>query len=336
MKMLLFILIAAGPVLAIGLAVIFIQGITKPLNEILRATRKIKSGDLEFRIEGLKDEFGEVASSFNEMATSLNEHMQNLQRAEQMKAVGEIAAGLVHEIKNPLTGIKASIQVLLEQETCEKEGAVVLSKVMDAVKGIEGLMKSLLNFAKPPKPQLMPVDMNMVLESTLAFSLPYASVRLNGPQGITVVKDFDPHVPSTLADPGQMQQVFLNLFMNALEAMPDGGTLTVRTSVEPGGGLEIEVRDTGKGIDGETREKLFVPFFTTKHKGTGLGLAVTNGSLRPTAEPSQWTRIRREERYSESSFLPPGYDDDEAALKHLKKEDEGIREGPHVIVRPSC
>ncbi len=275
MKMLLFILIAGGPVLAIGLAVIFIQGITKPLNEILRATRKIKSGDLEFRIEGLKDEFGEVASSFNEMATSLNEHMQNLQRAEQMKAVGEIAAGLVHEIKNPLTGIKASIQVLLEQETCEKEGAVVLSKVMDAVKGIEGLMKSLLNFAKPPKPQLMPVDMNMVLESTLAFSLPYASVRLNGPQGITVVKDFDPHVPSTLADPGQMQQVFLNLFMNALEAMPDGGTLTVRTSVEPGGGLEIEVRDTGKGIDGETREKLFVPFFTTKHKGTGLGLAVT-------------------------------------------------------------
>src|SRR5208283_1184896 len=122
---LLFILIAAGPVLAVGLAILFIQGITKPLNELLRATRKVKSGDLDFRIQGLKDEFGEVASSFNEMATSLNEHMQNVQRAEQMKAVGEIAAGLVHEIKNPLTGIKASIQVLLEQESCEKEGTVV-------------------------------------------------------------------------------------------------------------------------------------------------------------------------------------------------------------------
>ena len=107
--------------------------------------------------------------------------MQNLQRAEQMKVVGEIAAGLVHEIKNPLTGIKASMQVLLEQESCEEEGRVVLLKVLDAVMGIEGLMKSLLNFAKPPKPQLVPVDMNMVLESTIAFSLPYASVGPSGP-----------------------------------------------------------------------------------------------------------------------------------------------------------
>jgi signal transduction histidine kinase len=275
MKSLLFILIAAGPVFAVGLAVIFIQGFTKPLNEILRATRKVKNGDLEFRIQGLRDEFGEVAASFNEMAKSLNEHMQNLQRAEQMKVVGEIAAGLVHEIKNPLTGIKASMQVLLEQESCEEEDRVVLSKVLDAVMGIEGLMKSLLNFAKPPKPRLVPVDMNMVLESTVAFSLPYASVGPNGPRDVIVVKDFDPHLPSTLADPGQMQQVFLNLFMNALEAMPGGGTLTVRTSAEPGGGLRIEIRDTGKGIDRNAREKLFVPFFTTKHKGTGLGLAVT-------------------------------------------------------------
>ena len=201
--------------------------------------------------------------------------MQNLQRAEQMKAVGEIAAGLVHEIKNPLAGIKASIQVLLEQEGCGKEDRIVLSKVVDAIKDIEGLMKNLLNFAKPPKPHLMPVDLNTVLESTLAFSLPYASVGPNGPQGITVVKDFDPNLPSTLADPGQMQQVFLNLFMNALEAMPDGGALTVRTSPVPGGWLRVEVCDTGKGIDAAARDKLFVPFFTTKHKGTGLGLAVT-------------------------------------------------------------
>ena len=277
MKSLLFILVATGPVLAAGLAAIFTRGFTKPLNELLQATRKIKNGDLEFRIQGLRDEFGEVAASFNEMAKSLNEHMQNLQRAEQMKVVGEIAAGLVHEIKNPLTGIKASMQVLLEQESCEEEGRVVLSKVLDAVMGIEGLMKSLLDFAKPPKPRFVPVDMNMVLESTVAFSLPYALAGPNGPRDVKVVKDFDPDLPPTLADPGQMQQVFLNLFMNALEAMPGGGTLTVWTFAEPGGGLRIEIRDTGKGIDKNIREKLFVPFFTTKHKGTGLGLAVTKG-----------------------------------------------------------
>lgn len=275
MKGLLFVLIAAGPVLAVGLAIIFIQGLTKPLVEILQATRKIKGGDLQFRIRDLRDEFGEVAASFNEMARSLNEHMQNLQRAEQMKAVGEIAAGLVHEIKNPLAGIKASIQVLLEQESCEEDGRIVLSKAMDAMKGIEGLMKSLLNFAKPPKPQLVPVDINTLLESTVAFSLPYASVGANGPHGITVVREFDPHLPWTLADPAQMQQVFLNLFMNGLEAMPDGGTLTVRTLTDPGGNLTIEICDTGKGVDQDLRDKLFMPFFTTKHKGTGLGLAVT-------------------------------------------------------------
>jgi two-component system sensor histidine kinase AtoS len=238
----------------------------------------VKAGDLAFRIEGLKDEFGEVAGSFNEMAGSLNEQMQNLQRAEQMKVVGEMAAGLVHEIKNPLTGIKATMQVLIEQGSCGREDRVVLSKVMEEVKRIETLMKSLLDFAKPPRPQLMPVDINEVLESTLAFSIPYSGIASSRGKSIEVKRVFDPHLPMIPADPGQMRQVFLNLLMNALEAMPEGGVLTVRTSgAESAEEIRIDVADTGKGIDDETGEKIFRPFFTTKHKGTGLGLAVTKG-----------------------------------------------------------
>lgn len=276
MKSLLFILISAGPILAIGLAIVFIRGFAGPLNAILQATRRVKAGDLAFRIEGLKDEFGEVADSFNEMAASLNEQMQNLQRAEQMKMVGEMAAGLVHEIKNPLTGIKATMQVLLEQGSCGKEDRVVLSKVMDEVKRIEALMKSLLDFAKPPKPQFVPVDINAILESTLAFSIPYSSIASNWGKAIEVKRAFDAHLPMISADPRQMQQVFLNLLMNALEAMPEGGVLTVRTSrVASAGEIRIDVADTGKGIDDKTGEKIFQPFFTTKHKGTGLGLAIT-------------------------------------------------------------
>jgi signal transduction histidine kinase len=278
MKTLLFALISAGPILAICLAIVFIKGFTGPVDAILQATRKVKAGDLAFRIEGLKDEFGEVADSFNEMAASLNEQMQNLQRAEQMKMVGEMAAGLVHEIKNPLTGIKATMQVLIEQGSCGREDRVVLSKVMEEVKRIETLMKSLLDFAKPPRPQLMPVDINEVLESTLAFSIPYSGIASSRGKSIEVKRVFDPHLPMIPADPGQMRQVFLNLLMNALEAMPEGGVLTVRTSgAESAEEIRIDVADTGKGIDDETGEKIFRPFFTTKHKGTGLGLAVTKG-----------------------------------------------------------
>ena len=274
-KNLLFLLISAGPILAVGLAVIFIKGVTGPLNVMLRATRRLKEGDLDFRIQGLKDEFGELAASFNEMASSLSEQMHNLQRAEQMKVVGEMAAGLVHEIKNPLTGIKASMQILLEQGACGEEDRMVLSAVMDETKRIEALMKSLLDFAKPPRPHAIPVDINSILESTVAFSLPYSSVTPKSPGSIRTVSNLDPNLPPTLADPGQMQQVFLNLLMNALDAMPEGGTLTVSTAAEEGRRIQIEIRDTGKGIDEEMREKIFRPFFTTKHKGTGLGLAVS-------------------------------------------------------------
>ena len=275
MKILLFIMISVGPILAIGLAVVFLKGFTKPVAVLLHATRKIKGGDLNFRIQGLRDEFGEVAGSFNDMAASLNEQMQNMQRTEQMKVVGEMAAGLVHEIKNPLTGIKAAMQVLLEEGNCQEEDRVILSRVIDEAKRIESLMKSLLDFAKPPKPQLVPVDINSILESALAFSLPLSTIKSDSPSRVYVVKNFDPDLLTTMADPMQMQQVFLNLIMNAKDAMPEGGTLTVSTSRNGlTEGIQIEIADTGKGINEELREKIFQPFFTTKHKGTGLGLAI--------------------------------------------------------------
>ena len=278
-KILLFILICVGPVLAIGLAIIFIEGFTRPVRLLLQATRKIKGGDLSFRIHGLRDEFGEVAASFNEMAASLNEQMQNMQRAEQMRLVGEMAAGLVHEVKNPLAGIKASIQILLQEGNALEEDRMILTAVLGEVNRIESLMKSLLAFARPPKPQFVPVDMNSVVESSIALSLPYSSVASGSRKAVDIVKQPDARLPMVTADPGQMQQVLLNLLMNAVEAMPEGGTLTVRTSPSAENqsvqGIQIEITDTGKGIDEETRKKLFQPFFTTKRKGTGLGLAVS-------------------------------------------------------------
>jgi signal transduction histidine kinase len=274
-KLLLFALICAGPVLSMGLAIIFLKGITGPVNVLLQATRKIKGGDLTFRVQGLKDEFGEVAESFNEMAASLEEQMENLQRTEQLRVVGEMAAGFIHEIKNPLAGIKATMQVLLQEGAYSDDDRIILSEVEKEAMRIESLVKSLLDFAKPPKPQLIETDINLVLESTLAFAMPYTSLA-NGNHSVQIVKELDGHMPFVLADPTQMRQVFLNLIMNGAEAMPHGGTLTLRTrGAADERHIEIEIGDTGKGIGERAKEHLFRPFFTTRRKGTGLGLAIT-------------------------------------------------------------
>jgi len=398
-KTILFILVAIGPLLASALAFIFIRGYTRPVNILLEATRKIKTGDLDFRVGGLKDEFGELAGSFNEMAVSLKaqlvrieesekryrllfekagdaifivdaegenvghivnaneaaaamhgftadelmglniikdldapsaekkttelikrilngewikaelEHQkkdgtvfpveisaglleigthkyilvfdrditerkrteETLQRAEQLKICGEMAVGMAHEIKNPLAGIKVSIEVLLEELDLVEGDREVLVKVISEIRRLELLIKALLNFAKPPKPQFSLVDLNGILETAASFSLKSASFS-----PIKTLKDYDEHLPETMADPMQLQQIFMNLILNAAEAMPKGGTLTLKTSYDrSSNALQIMISDTGEGITDEMKGKIFQPFFTTKSKGTGLGLAIS-------------------------------------------------------------
>jgi signal transduction histidine kinase len=274
-KMILFLFVTLGPPAAIGLAFVFIRGFTRPVNMLLKATRRLKGGDLDYRIAGLKGEFGEVAASFNEMAGALKELMNKMQRLEQMKVVGEMATGLAHEIKNPLTGIKVSMEVLSQEPTIPEEDKAVLLKVVDEVKKIESLMKNILNFAKPPKPQLTSVDVNNLLDATITFSLRYPSLSSHNSKVIHIRKDFCDPLPTAMADPVQLQQVFLNLLLNAGDAMPEGGKLTVTTShATSAQSIQIAVADTGKGMDEEVRGKVFHPFFTTKAKGTGLGLSI--------------------------------------------------------------
>ncbi len=196
-----------------------------------------------------------------------------MQRAEQMKAVGEVAVGLAHEIKNPLAGIKSSIEVLHDESACLGEDAEVLLRVIREIRRIEMLLKDLLNFARPPKPQFIPVDLNNILNATLELSVDTAGLS---PPGVNAVREFDERLPATMADPMQMKQVFLNLVLNAIEAMSGGGTLLVKTRYDKASrSIEIVFADTGKGIDKELMDKLFHPFFTTKLKGTGLGLAIS-------------------------------------------------------------
>jgi signal transduction histidine kinase len=223
---------------------------------------------------------------------------ENLQRAEQMKLVGEWATALAHEIKNPLAGIKVSVEVLAEELETEDDRAVV-KKAVQEIKRIEMLLKSLLNFAKPPKPQLSPSNLNELLDKTLDFSLKQPARGSGGAGKISVAKAFDAQLPLIRIDPMQFQQIFLNLILNAMEAMPRGGQLRVTTRHNPvEKSLAVEIADTGKGIEQNDLGRIFQPFFTTKKKGTGLGLAITkrlveqhDGRISVSSEPGQGATI---------------------------------------------
>ena len=274
-KSILFMLVTIGPFFAVGLAFILIRSLTQPVKSLLDATRRLKAGDLDHRIRGLHGEFGEVADSFNEMVASLKKQMQEMQRTEQLRVCGEMAAGLVHEIRNPLAGMKVSIEVLLTELNIEERDKDVLVKVVEQIKHIELLMKNLLNYARPVAAQPVSVNVNKILEKTIYFVEKHPSF-FSGEPCKQIIKELDDHLPEIVADPQQLQQVFLNLLLNSVDAISEGGKITITTRHdEKRKAVAVELRDTGKGIPAELMEKIFQPFFTTKGKGTGLGLAVS-------------------------------------------------------------
>ncbi|HUJ18151.1 MAG TPA: PAS domain S-box protein [Nitrospirota bacterium] len=199
-----------------------------------------------------------------------------MQKTERIRVAGELATGLAHEIKNPLAGIKVSMQALSEENSLSDEDRDVLNRVIGEINRIEFLMKGLLNFARPPKPQLASTDVNAVLDTVASLVLKERSRSREGARAIRLKRELDEDLPEIMADPMQLQQIFMNLMLNAIDAMPEGGTVTMRTVFErQANSLRIELSDTGRGIDSATMAKIFDPFFTTKAKGTGLGLSIT-------------------------------------------------------------
>jgi signal transduction histidine kinase len=298
-RLALFGLVGFAPLLSAGLGYLFISSLTRPVKTLLRSTRQLKSGDLDHRVAHLQDEFGELGNAFNEMAESLKEQMANMQRAEQMAVVGKLAAGLAHEIKNPLAGIKVAMNVLGDEEYLSSEDKEVVHKVGKEISQLEVLMRSFLEFARPPKPKMESVEINSLLDSALTFHAGRPGRAACVYPATKIVKQFG-SLPRTGADPMQLHQVFLNLMLNAIDAMPDGGTLTVRTAFdESERTIRIEIADTGEGIEPKHAANIFQPFFTTKPKGTGLGLPICRqlieqhkGTIEATENPGGGTCFR--------------------------------------------
>ncbi len=267
-------LVVVAPLLSLLLALVAVRGLGQPLDALLTATRRLRAGDLDHRVEGLRDEFAELSTSFNEMARSLQAQMRALERTSQLAVVGELAAGLVHEIKNPLAGIKAATQVLAQEANLSAEDRDVLRKVAREVDGLETLLKGFLAFARPVKPKLDDVDVNAFVRTVVAFWL--KSHARAGVGAVRIDTALGP-VPAARADAMQLQQILVNLLLNASEASPPGGAVEVRTAHAPGAAeVVLEVADEGHGISPQHAPEIFRPFFTTKPGGNGLGLAVSS------------------------------------------------------------
>ena len=205
---------------------------------------------------------------------------EDLIQAEKLTSLGQMAASIAHEVNNPLAGVLVYTQLLAKKVTRDdlpKETALdYLAKMDSELTRSTKLIRNLLDFSRQSKPSLRVIDTNQVVER--AFGIVAHQAEL---QGIQVIKDLSPSPPKVMADFDQLQQVCTNLILNAIQAMPDGGRLTIHTSVGSDGQLRIAVQDTGCGISEENQRKLFNPFFTTKGKGkgVGLGLAVAHGII---------------------------------------------------------
>ncbi|PYS99963.1 MAG: hypothetical protein DMF65_09035 [Acidobacteria bacterium] len=266
------------------LVALVIRIISRPLRRLTEAAVDVAGGAYGTRVElTSNDEVGLLAASFNEMSRKMADDIERLRalnehlvRTEKLAAAGALAAGVAHEVNNPLASISSLIQILQSRppgSENEAETREMLRLASTQIARISQVLRDMLDFARQRPPARTPLDLTRVVESSLrlaSFDKTFKRLR--------VTTEFYPEAPRVSADADQMQQVFLNLLLNARDAMPDGGELNIRTFFDrTSSEVVVEFADTGHGISADALPHIFDPFFTTKPVGAGLGLAVCYG-----------------------------------------------------------
>ncbi|HSD21326.1 MAG TPA: ATP-binding protein [Anaeromyxobacter sp.] len=261
--------------LGIGVAAALLsQRLLAPIETLTQGVKAVAAGDLSRQVEvRSRDEIGLLAREFNAMAASLDRQREELRRAERLAAVGRISAQITHEIRNPLNAIGLNTELLAEElgelSAPPREAIQLVAAISREVDRLNGVAEEYLRFARLPKPALARQDLNELLGGLLDFLGPeLAAAR------IELRRELAPVLPAVRADEGQLRAVFLNLVRNSREAMPSGGVVTIRTRRERDA-IEVEVSDTGGGIPPGDLTRIFEAFYSTKERGTGLGLAFT-------------------------------------------------------------
>jgi len=209
--------------------------------------------------------------------TSIYKYQEEILRMDRLVSLGKLSSGIAHELRNPLAGIKTTAQALGEELTEKDPRREYLQRITKEIDRLNELLKTFFSFAKPQKLNLTPCHVRDIINEIIPFL-----IKEIADKGIRFEEKYDPHLPRIKADKTQMHQVFLNLFLNAIQAMPEGGELKIGVSsfVSAGGDgprqnfVKAIVSDTGKGIPPHMVDRIFDPFFTTKPKGVGLGLSI--------------------------------------------------------------
>ncbi|MGZ4826556.1 MAG: ATP-binding protein [Terriglobales bacterium] len=315
-----------GILLAVVLSSWVAARVTQPIERLAEAAREVAAGNWETQVEvASRDEIGELADSFNSMTRQLAEQRARAMQAERVAAWRELARRLAHELKNPLFPLQITVENLLrarnsaEFDEVFQESAATLLTELGNMKTIIGRFS---DFSKMPQPQLQAVNVNDIARQVVKLHeaqfqrgvIPSEAAQpaSRGLLRSVVAKlELDDSLSAIDADPDLLHRALSNLVLNALDAMPDGGILTLRTSAT-GKHVRIEVSDTGTGLTREECERLFTPYYTTKVHGTGLGLAIVqsvvsdhHGGISVDSTPGKGTTFRIDlPRRSSTSSVP--------------------------------
>jgi two-component system, NtrC family, nitrogen regulation sensor histidine kinase NtrY len=267
----------SGVVLAILLSSWVAARVTRPVEQLALAAQAVASGDWNTRVEvDGDDEFSQLADSFNRMTTELLSQKERLVQTERVAAWRELARRLAHELKNPLFPLQLTVENLIRarmqspqqfDEVFRESSQTLLAEIAN----LKAIIGRFSEFSKMPQPQLQPVNVNEILRGVA--QLFQAQFTAPGREAIECRLELDETVGMIAADPELLHRALANLVLNAMDAMPNGGTLTLR-SRRRDGRVIVEVADTGTGLTPEECERVFTPYYTSKQHGTGLGLAI--------------------------------------------------------------
>ena len=275
-RVLLIVMLAAS--ITVGVGIIFSWHFVRPIKELALATNVISAGRLPAQIESASnDELGILTRSFNHMVRNLRRVQAELVKSEKLGSLGRLATGVAHEIRNPLNSIKIAAEILDTKQPSAKEAGELMKLIRTEVSHLDNFVTNFLSYARQPPPNAIDVDANQLIRDILHS----VSIRLEN-TAITLDMELADDLPVVPMDPFQMERALLNIIINAIDAMPRGGRLKVRTlgdTLMTATGTQacflIEVADSGAGLPAEQLQHVFDPFFTTKEHGTGLGLSLT-------------------------------------------------------------
>jgi signal transduction histidine kinase len=292
--------VAAGAILTgIVMAGWATARVTRPVRRLAESAGQVAAGNWNSTVEVTsRDEVGQLAQAFNRMTHELVEQRQRLVQTERVAAWRELARRLAHELKNPLFPLQITVENMqrareshpAEFDEVFREGSRTL---LAELANLKQIIARFSDFAKMPAPEMQPVNLNALAAETMKlFESQFAQAR------VTARAELAPQLPTVAADPEQIARALRNLVLNAIDAMPEGGTLTVHTTPQ-GAGARLEISDSGKGLSQEECERLFTPYYSTKTHGTGLGLAIVqsvvsdhHGRVSVESQPGKGTTFR--------------------------------------------